>query len=207
MALESTTRRRFLAAGMSGAALLGTGGLLRWVSSGYSLPPGHVALALSTKEMVVVRAIVDALFPGDGPLPSGLSLEVHQRVDEEVWAQPDDVRADLKAALQLLEHAPPFFGRLARLSSLPRAARADLYPTLLTRAPDVVVQAAVAIKQIGSLHYFSHPAVWPHLGYDGPWVPEPRPPASHVRYRELLARARAAAASSSSRGQKSGRRA
>lgn len=193
---RGTTRRRFLSAGIGGAALLGAGGLLgRWVASGYALPSGDVTLALSTKEMVVVRAIVDALFAGDDAFPSGLSLEIHQRVDEEVWAQPDEVRADLRAALQLLEHAPPFFGRLGRLSSLPREARVDVYQAMLTRGPDVVVQAAVALKQLTSIHYFAHPAVWPHLGYDGPWVKEPRPPASHLAYRARLAKARAQAAS------------
>lgn len=196
MTFVRTTRRRLLAAGVGGAALLGAGGLLRWVASGYALPTGDVSLALSTKEMVVVRAIVDALFPGDETgVPSGLSLEVHQRIDEEVWAQPDEMRADLRAALHLLEHAPPLFGSFGRLSSLPREDRLHVYEAMLTRGPSVVVQAALALKQIGSLHYYAHPSVWPHLGYDGPWMPVAKPPPSHLRYQEELALARAKAAS------------
>lgn len=187
--MPTTTRRRFLAAGLGGAALLGVGGALRWVSSGYALPAGDVCLALSTKEMVIVRSLVEALFPG-GDMPSGLELDVHQRVDEEVWAQPDDVRSDLKAAVQLLEHAPPLFGTFGRLSSLGVQERLSVYLAMLQRGPDVVVQAALALKQLTSMHYFSHPKVWPHLGYDGPWVREAKPPASHLRYRELLERAR-----------------
>lgn len=188
--MPTTTRRRFLAAGLGGAALLGVGGALRWVASGYVLPAGDVCLALSTKEMVIVRSLVEALHPG-GDMPSGLELGVHQRVDEEVWAQPDDVRSDLKAAVQLLEHAPPFFGSYGRLSSLPVEARLDVYLAMLKRGPDVVVQAAVALKQLTSMQYYSHPRVWPHLGYDGPWVAEAKPPLSHRRYQELLAKARA----------------
>lgn len=190
----TTTRRRFVAAGLGGAAFLGIGGALRWASSGYALPAGDVALALSTKEMVVVRALVDALLPGDAEgLPSGLAVDVHQRIDEEVWAQPDAVRTDLKAALQLLEHSPPLLGRLGRFTSLPQPARVAVYDAMLKRGPDVVVQAATAMKQLSHLHYFAHPRVWPHLGYDGPWVPEPKPPASRVRYEALLAAARASA--------------
>lgn len=198
MRFADTTRRRFLAAGIGGVTLLGAGGLLRWVSAGYALPVGDVALALTTKEMVVVRAIVDTLFPGDDEVPSGLALEVHQGIDEEVWAQPDETRADLKAALQLLEHAPPLFGTFGRFSSLPRETRAELYQAMLTRGPAVVVQASLALKQMGSLLYYAHPRMWPHLGYDGPWMPVAKPPPSRLRYQELL---------SAARGKANGRRA
>jgi hypothetical protein len=187
----STTRRRFLAIGAGGAALLGVGGTLRWVAGGYRLPAGELGLVLSTKEMVVVRALIEVLVPGGDGLPSGLELGVAQRIDEELWAQPDAVRADLRAALHLLEHAPPLFGFFGRLSSLGPEKRLRAFERMREHGPDVVVQAAAALKQLAQLHYYGHPAVWSQIGYDGPWVREARPPESHIRYLELLDAARA----------------
>lgn len=187
----ATTRRRFLAAGLGGAALLGTGGLLGWVKLGYSLPPGEVALALSIKEMAIVRALVEALLPASDGLPSGLELGVHQRIDEELWSQPDAVRSDLKAALQLIEHGPPLFGSFGRMTSLSPEERVRVFEQMLTSGVDVVVQAGVAFKQLCQIFYFTRPEVWPHIGYDGPWMLTPKPPASSLRYAELLEEARA----------------
>lgn len=181
------TRRRLLAFGLGGTALLGAGAGLRWFSSGYRLPPGQTALALSDKELVVVRAWVEAVLPPVDGVPGGLELEIHQRIDEELWAQPDEVRSDLSAAIQLIEHAPPFFGAFGRFSSLSIERRAELAGRMLVAGPAVMVQAAVALKQMTHLYYAAHPAVWKRIGYDGPWMPEPRPPASHTRYVELLA--------------------
>jgi hypothetical protein len=187
--VTGTSRRRLLKGGLAGAALLGAGGALSWLRAGYSLPPGEIALALSVKEMRIVRAIVEALLPGGGGMPSGIDAGVHQRIDEELWSQPDDVRSDLAAAIQLLEHAPPIFGFFGRLTRLEPADRARAIGRMLEAGPDVIVQAAVAIKQLAHLFYFGHPDVWPHLGYDGSWVEHPRPPPSAVAYRaELHAR-------------------
>lgn len=183
----ATTRRRFLTLGLGGAALLGAGGALRWLTLGYSLPPGDVAVALSTKEMAIVRAIVEALLPGDDGLPSGLALSVHQRIDEEVFSQPDEVQEDLKAALQLLEHGPPLFGAFGRLTALAPEERREVLARMLRSDVDVVVQAAVAMKQLAHIFYFTREEVWPHIGYDGPWILTPRPPESSLRYAEILA--------------------
>ncbi len=181
------SRRRVLAFGVGGAALLLCGGGLSWLRLGYSLPVGDVAIALSVKQLAVVRAVVEALLPATQDLPSGVELGVHQRIDEELWAAPDEVRADLALALELIEHLPPvhgFSGRLTRLSVAQREAfllgclRSELTP---------VVQAVVALKQMSHLFYYCEDHTWSAIGYDGPWVQQPRPPASAVRYAELLA--------------------
>ena len=189
------TRRSALTVGLGGAALLGLGGALRWLRGGYALPQGDVALALSEKEMVVVRAIVESLLPGDETLPAGLEIGVHQRIDEEVWAAPPAVSKDLKAALQLLEHSPPGVGAWGRLSALSPDKRAATFEKFLTAKVDVVAQAATVFRQLSFLFYFGHPRVWPALGYDGPWVKTEKPPASSLRYQALLEQARAETAS------------
>jgi hypothetical protein len=183
------TRRRVLAAGLGGGALLLMGSGLRWFAGGYRLLAGERALGLSVKELCVVRALVEAFFPAVDGLPSGVALRVHQRIDEEVWAQPQAVREDLQAALQLIEHSPPLLGFGGRMSSLDVATREQAFQRLLTSDQDVVVQAAVALKQMAHLFYYAHPDTWKALSYDGPLVPEPVPAESSTRYQALVARA------------------
>lgn len=184
-----TTRRRLIAGGVTGAALLGGGGLLSWLTRGYALavdddPP----VVLSVKELCVVRAIVEALAPDDGDLPSGLALKVHRRIDEELFAQPTAMQQDLKAAIQLLEHAPPLMGFAGRLSALPVDVRATVFLRLMTRGPDVVVQAAASLRQLVGVFFFGHAQSWGAIGYDGPWQQQPKPPPSKAAYEAAVAR-------------------
>lgn len=187
-----TTRRRLLTVGLGGGALLLLGGgVLRWFTGGYRLLPGEVALGLSVKELCVVRSLVEVFFPAADGLPSGVALGVHQRIDEEVFSQPPEMREDLRAALQLLEHAPLLQGFGGRLSSLAPPEREQAFARLLTSDQDVVVQAAMALKQMAHLFYYARPETWAALSYDGPWVPKPQPPESSVRYESLRTEAAA----------------
>jgi hypothetical protein len=183
------TRRRLLAAGLGGGSLLLVGTGLRWFTSGYQLRAGEVALGLSVKELCVVRALVEMFFPALGALPSGVALGVHQRIDEEVWSQSQSVREDLQAALQLIEHGPPLFGFAGRMSSLDVSDREKAFQRMLASDQDVVVQAAVAFKQMAHLFYYGHPDTWKAIGYDGPWMPRPLPPESSARYQSLVTQA------------------
>ena len=180
------TRRRVLAYGVGGGLALTVGAGLRWFAFGYELRPGEVPIGLSRKELCVVRALVEAFFPAGEGLPSGVELGVHQRIDEEVWAQPDEVREDLRAVIQLVEHAPPLFGHYSRFSRLPVQEREAVFAEMMTSGHDVLVQATVALKQMAHLFYYGRKETWAGIGYDGPWVPEPKPPASSLRYQELL---------------------
>lgn len=184
----SITRRRLLAVGLGGTALLAGSGLLSVFGGDYddawAAGPARAVrpLALSIKEFVVVTAIVDALYPQSGGFPAGVEVGVPGRVDELVWAQPAHVREDLKAALQLIEHAPPLVGSLGRFSRLDVDERGTVLRRLLQRGPAVVVQAAVGLQQMASIAYFADERVWSATGYDGPWQQEPKPPASHAAY-------------------------
>ncbi|HYO55744.1 MAG TPA: hypothetical protein VEU50_23465 [Archangium sp.] len=180
------TRRRLLAAGLGGGALLLVGSGLRWFTSGYQLLPGEASVGLSVKELCVVRSLVEMFFPASGALPSGVALGVHQRIDEEVWSQPQAMREDLQAAIQLIEHAPLLLGFSGRMSSLDLPEREKAFQRLLASDRDVVVQAAVALKQMAHLFYYGHPDTWKAIGYDGPWQPRPLPPESSARYQSFM---------------------
>jgi hypothetical protein len=181
------SRRRVMQLGIGGALALAAGGALSWVTLGYRLLPGEVPIALSAKELVVVRALADTIAPADGDLPGAVALGVAQRIDEEVWAAPDDVRTDLKSAIQLLEHLPPLLGFGGRFTSLSPADREACFAAMLRHDWTVVVQAAGALKQMTMLFTYARDAAWPGIGYDGPWVTTAKPPVSALRYAELLA--------------------
>jgi hypothetical protein len=181
-------RRRLIQVGIAGTALLTVGGgALSWITRGYALRAGEVAIGLSVKQMCVARAVVEALTPGGDGLPSGLELEVHQRVDEQVWAADPGMADDLRAALELIEHVPPLLGGFGRFTALDLASRQAVFDRLLRSRRDLFVQIAMAFKQLVQLCYYADERVWPAIGYDGPWIPEPKPAASALLYAKLLA--------------------
>jgi hypothetical protein len=192
-AMSDRSRRRFLQLGIGGVVSLALGGsVLRWIKGGYHLAKGDVAIGLSVKQLTVVRAIVDALAPGENGWPSGLALGVHRSVDEQFWAADPALSADLRAGLELIEHVPPLFGHFGRLSSLDREARQEVYARLLESRFDVLVQVATAMKQLVLLCYYTREEVWPFIGYDGPWIKQAKPPESALAYAELVRKAGAA---------------
>ncbi|MCK6548243.1 gluconate 2-dehydrogenase subunit 3 family protein [Myxococcota bacterium] len=186
----SVSRRRLLQLGLGGSAVLAAGGGLRWFALGYSLAPGERAVSLGTKELAIARALVETLCPADGDLPSGVSLGVHLRFDEEAWASSASFRDDLVAALGVLEHCPPLFGRWARFTGLDLRAREEVFRRMLSSERDVLAKVAFALKQMVHAFYWAREETWPASGYDGTWIVDAKPPASAVRYRELVARGR-----------------
>ncbi len=185
-----TTRRRLLSLGAGGTAALAVGSCLGWFKLGYRNREGDVPIGLSAKQLVIVRAAVEAIVPADGDLPGGIELGIHQRVDEEVWAQSDDFREDFASALQLLEHTPPLFGYLGRFSHLSLQQREAFLNRILSRGPRLASQALNGLRQLVLFLYYSQDPTWPAIGYDGPWIRTERPPESARAYAELLHAAR-----------------
>ncbi len=188
--MAQVNRRRFLALGVAGTALLGLGGTLSWLKLGYGLAPGDIAIGLSTKKLAIVRALVEVIAPAADGFPGGLALGVHQRVDEEIWATTPDDASDLRSAIQLLEHLPPFFGFAGRFSSLSAEKRTRCFEAYLRGGPTVVVQAAIGLKQMIHLFTYGSEPTWVSISYEGPWIRTPKPPASALHYADLLAKAR-----------------
>jgi hypothetical protein len=145
-----------------------------------------VAIGLSEKQLCVARALVEALLPASGALPDGVSLGIHQRIDEQVWAADADMGGDLRDALELIEHVPPLLGHWGRFTSLDLDARVDVFLALLRSRRDLLVQVALAFKQLVHMLYYADASVWPHIGYDGPWEKTPKPPESSLRYAQLF---------------------
>lgn len=186
-------RRDFIKVGIIGTATLAcAGGAFRWFAGGYSsqLAPTDKPIALSEKEFVVVKSIVQALLPAVDGFPSGESVGIPQRIDEEVWAASPKVRGDLKDALQVFEHAPLLQGRMSRFSSLSVEDRLECLTEFYQGSNDILQQVAGAFRQMAHFFYYAHPDVWPSISYEGPFIQVPQPPASHIAYAELLKKAR-----------------
>lgn len=188
------SRRRLLKVGLVGGVAVAAGGaLLRWLRFGYSshLDPNEKPVAFTVKEFAIAKAAVEAMLPAEDGLPSGLSLGIPQQVDEQVWTANDLLRADFKNGLQLLEHATLTNGYRSRFTALSLAERRAYLDGLMNGSNSVLAQVAFGLKEMIHLRYYGHPGVWKSIGYDGPLVPEPVPPASALAYAGLLAKEQA----------------
>ena len=181
-------RRRFLKLGLLGtAAVFVSGGALRWFALGYrqQLSGDDEAIGLSVKELAVARALVEALLPAEDGFPSGISLRVHQRIDEEVWSADEALGRDIRDGLQLIEHATLAYGFSARFTSLGVDARRAYFEKLLTSKNETLRFLAVGLRQMVHLFYYGHPDAWSAISYPGPLVKDPSPPESSRWYAEL----------------------
>ncbi|HEY6098175.1 MAG TPA: hypothetical protein VIW03_02015 [Anaeromyxobacter sp.] len=164
------TRRRFLrlslAAGgfllMGGAGLLALRGRAQRVAG---------LRALTHHEYRTLSQLARALFPEGGAFPvSASDVDLARAFDAFLADEPDWNRKDLERALLLLELGPIVFeGRLrtfSRLSPEERLAHFERWAEggLLRR------QVATAFRKFLTLVFYDTPAVWPHIGYDGPLV-------------------------------------
>lgn len=186
------SRRRLVQGGAGGAALLLALGAGRWLGGGYALEEGELGLALDTAELCVARALIQTLAPAEADMPGGLALGVLVRADEEVWAAAPGVAESLKQALLLIEYLPLTMGFWARFTRLDAADRLAAVGAMLRHRRRPVVQAISGWKQIILLHSYAHPDAWAGIGYRGPWVRTPAPPASRLRYEALREAALAA---------------
>jgi hypothetical protein len=178
-----TTRRTVLLGGFGAGVFAATASAWAWLSVGYALPADTIAIALSEKELAVARALAAALVPDE------LARAVPQRLDEEVWAAATHIQEDLKGALFVLEHGPLLVGFHSRLTHLDVEERRACLRAMLTSDRPVLVQAAVALKQMIQLFAYAQPEAWAAIGYEGPRVARV-PPESARAYAALVERAR-----------------
>lgn len=153
------TRRRLLA-GSAAAALAAAGGIT--VIEG---TPAPGALLLTVRELAIVEAMAEVMFPGE-PFPiDGVQAGVPAEVDRIAAQVLEPIHAHgFRALLHTLE-----WGTLASrgtpFSALPRDERAMVLERWLT--PDLFTRriAAEAFKVVLGMAYFAHPTVLAHIGW------------------------------------------
>jgi hypothetical protein len=148
---------------------------------GYTRPASR-PVWLSRRELAVVDAAAETLFPSGGAIPmSGREAQIPAFVDSYVAAVPRNLRALIRMLLFLVEHATVFFpasggllgGGMRRFSSLsPEQRVAALtgweHSSLFTRR--LVFTSLRAILTMG---YLSSPGVLRALGLAPRQIPTP----------------------------------
>jgi hypothetical protein len=169
-------RRGFLKLGGATALLVAGGSALTMWRAGVRyqrlLPPGARPQVLSEKELAVVCALCDRIFPD--ATPSARDVRVAERIDRELSFAGARLQRDVKNAIFLVEH-----GSWARLSSRFTAmepAAQDAYLERMATAPGLSRQAFAGLREMAVFFYYVDERTWPSIQYPGPLVTIPSPP-------------------------------
>jgi hypothetical protein len=127
--------------------------------------------------------VVDTLYPPGRKFPSGIELKVPEKIDRALYFSPPATREQLRLALDLVEYGGVLIGYLGRFSRLPFSRREKGFRSLLEHPFHLFRQVGSALKQVVQFFYFTEPAVWPLIGYEGPFV-SPKPPEKWNYYEE-----------------------
>ena len=160
-------RRRFLATGLAGGALLGLGGMLE--SSRYTYRDPGGLRALSGKQLATLTAAAECFVPA-GSAPS--AGEIARWLDGYLASAPEFVRADVLRLVSLLEHGPQLFlSSPRRFSALGVQAREAHLLGWADSRLSLRRAGYAAIRELVSLARYSDSRTWTALGYGGPIVP------------------------------------
>lgn len=170
------SRRAFLRAGSTSAALLTLSHLRALPAAGQTAAPGAALQVLSPLAARILRVIADRMtFTGDPEMPRFADTNGLQVIDAALTQVPPEVRQQLSWALLLFEYGPPVFvGKLSTFSSLPPEWQ-DAYIAGWAESRFHTRRIAFqALKNLSMLGYYSQDATWPAIHYGGPWAPKPR---------------------------------
>lgn len=166
------SRRRFLRLWLAAGGFVLMGGAGLWGLRGRAPAVGGLR-CLTAHEYRTLSLLALALFPEGGAFPAGASeTDLARAFDAFLADEPEWNRKDLKRALFLLEYGPVLFERRPRtFSHLTPAERLAHFQAWMEAESLLRRQVAVAFRRFLSLVFYDTPAVWPHIGYDGPPIP------------------------------------
>lgn len=141
---------------------------------------------LRAADLPLVHALLDALIAHeDGALPDPRTIGAVEAIERQLVRLPREDALLLRALLVLIEWAPlARHGR--RFSRLDLGRRRAFFEGWATSRLLPLRAAYAALKALVMISYWTRPAAWPAIGYDGPWVGRvaveviavPRPPGS-----------------------------
>ncbi|HLL54776.1 MAG TPA: gluconate 2-dehydrogenase subunit 3 family protein [Myxococcaceae bacterium] len=178
------SRRRFLKlSAVAGAALAGGSALLMGGSTEHYrklLPPGARPHVLSEKELAVLAAVTDRLFPAEPGWLSTRDARLAERIDKELSFQSPRMQSDFKAALLLVEHGGLLHGGFTRFTRLSPAEQ-DARLERMAEGPELERQVVGALRVMGNFFYYADERTWDAIHYEGPHVEIPAPPLADSR--------------------------
>lgn len=163
-------RRRFLRGTAGLGAVAAAAALTGTACTRRTAPAGPPLKSFSARQSAVLAALVEAALPGGGSLPGGLQLGVLESIDRALLPETPALRSRLGDALLYLEWAPQFSRSFATFTALAPAERLRCFGRLGTSWWTASRTVHQALKGLITFHYADMPAVWPAMGYDGPWV-------------------------------------
>ncbi|MFQ5458158.1 MAG: gluconate 2-dehydrogenase subunit 3 family protein [Myxococcota bacterium] len=165
------SRRGFLKGTLAGSALLAGSSLLPQGCARYA-PPGAPLEVFDAKEFAVLAAAADRIV-GEGlaPEPSPSEAGVAAQIDAAFAFAPGGVQSQVKQMLQIFEHGTQiFFFSFKRFTELTPEEKDDYIRTWMDSGLAFRKTVFWAMKKIAFAFYYSTPAVWPSIDYDGPWI-------------------------------------
>lgn len=165
----TTPRRTFLKL-LSGAALLGsTVGISG--CSGYPKAPDGL-LFLDDTTHAVISAFADRIIPRGGAFSEGaLDLDVVRYFDTIVSDQPPEVQKDMKSGIMLVEYGAPFFQfTFKKFTNMTEGERDEYLKGWESAKVPIFRGIFGGFKNLCCLGFFSNEKIFPHIGYDGPWI-------------------------------------
>lgn len=173
MAIPELSRRLFLRRSLHAAGALA---LAPGLSIGCA--PGDAARAptdlrvLDSGEWALLDVVADTLIPRGGAFELGArDVDLARRIDAFLVDESAAVRSGLSSALLLIEWGSPLVsGRVARFSRLGPDERAACIDALCHSRIGLLRDVYAGLKQLCFFTFYAIDAVWPALGYDGPWI-------------------------------------
>lgn len=178
------SRRRFLKiSGLAAAALAGGSALV--MSGGGEhyrrlLPPGAKPQILSEKELAVLCAVCDRLFPNEPGWLSAREARLAERLDRELAFHTPKMQSDFKAALLVIEHGGVLHLTATRFTKLPPEEQ-DVLLEKMAEGTALERQVVSSLKVMGSFFFYNDERTWGAIHYDGPRVELPSPPLADSR--------------------------
>jgi hypothetical protein len=180
--MNPLTRRRFLRISGATAAALAGGGALLMRGGGdahySSLAPGAAPRVFSVKELGVLAAFCDRACPQPGGLhPGPRLLRIAERIDKELTFHTAKLRADLKAALLVLEHGGLLHLSTTRFTRLSPDEQDAHLERMAVQGAEVERQVVSNLKLLALFFYYCDERTWKAMHYDGPLVARKAPEA------------------------------
>lgn len=173
MGIPEVSRRVFLRRSLhaAGALALAPGLSIGCAPDDVARAPADLRV-LDPDEWVLLDVVADTFIPRGGAFELGArDVDLARRIDAFLADESAAVRRGLSSALLVVEWGSPLVsGRMARFSRLDPDERAACIDALCRSRIGLLRDVYAGLKQLCIFTFYAIDAVWPAVGYDGPWL-------------------------------------